>query len=151
MRKTHIAYLLVASLIVASIFATPLLTYCCPDAAALSYKIHSYQCHQIPSRSPFLFNRQLPECWRCTAIFVSFLVGVILVARYNAKAKWWMLALATIPIAFDGFTQLRGIRESTNLLRFATGSLFGLFVALWTLPFITKLIDWLKKWKRRIM
>ncbi len=148
-RKTHLVFLIFYAFIVASIFLTPLFTYAAPDVAEFSYFTHSKNCHQRPERSPHLFGHQLPECWRCTAIFVGSLVGVILIIRLGARAKWWWLALATIPIAVDGGMQLLGWRASTNQLRLVTGGIFGMVCALWFIPFITRVTDWLKnQWRK---
>jgi uncharacterized membrane protein len=154
MRKVHLIFLIISAFVVASIFLTPLFTYIAPDAAEVSYKTHALNCHQRPERSPHLFGHQLPECWRCTAIFVGSLVGIILIIRLGASAKWWWLALATIPIALDGGTQMLGWRTSTNQLRLVTGGIFGMVSALWFVPFATRVLDWCglqwRKLKKRL-
>ncbi len=58
--------------------------------------------------------------------------------------SWLLFALLFIPTALDGFTQLFGWRESTNLLRLATGFPYGLGYAYgiaWALPFIYALLE----------
>jgi len=149
-RKTHLLFLIAYTFLVASIFLTPIFAHYAPEVAEFSYKAHSHQCHQLPSRSPHMFGYQLPECWRCTAIFVGFLIGIILVIRLNAKVKWWWAALATIPLAADGFTQFFHLRASTNQLRMVTGFLWGVVGALWLVPFTAHIVDKIKSWLKKL-
>jgi uncharacterized membrane protein len=75
-------------------------------------------------------------CERDVAIYGGILLGGLifgLVRRRLRKAggRLWKLplaiyAVALVPIAIDGLTQLLGWRESTWLLRVLTGGLFGL-------------------------
>jgi len=150
LRKTHFIFLVVYLFITLSVLLTPLFVYIAPDVAEFSYKAHRINCHQYPPRSPHLFGHQLPECWRCTAIFAGFVVGMILIIRLGARAKWWWLALAGAAIATDGITQLLHWRTSTNQLRMVTGFVFGMVGALWLVPFLTRLIDWIKRWWRKV-
>ena len=46
--------------------------------------------------------------------------------------QWW--AIAMLPMAMDGVTQMLGLRESTLALRLMTGILFGLVTAWFALP-----------------
>lgn len=149
MRKTHLFFLVVYLFITLSILLTPLLVYTSPGAAEFSYLAHRKNCHQRPERSPHLFGHQLPECWRCTAMFAGVVVGMILIIRLGARAKWWWLALAALPLIVDGGTQLLGWRASTNQLRMVTGFAVGIVGALWFVPFLTRIIDWLKRqWRK---
>jgi hypothetical protein len=49
---------------------------------------------------------------------------------------WQWYALACVPIAVDGLTQLVGWRESTWVLRSATGALCGMASVLLAYPFV---------------
>jgi uncharacterized membrane protein len=82
---------------------------------------------------------KLAFCERDTAIFVGLLLfGGLYAARwrrYNIRHLTYVgYALLAAPMAFDGFTQLFGLRESTWELRVATGLLFGLASAWFLYP-----------------
>ncbi|WP_243577940.1 DUF2085 domain-containing protein [Clostridium minihomine] len=79
-------------------------------------------CHQMPERSFSFRNYQFPLCARCTGIITGEIVSLFF--SFFAPLSWKIILLL-IPMAIDGFTQLRGWRTSTNLLRFITGLLGG--------------------------
>jgi uncharacterized membrane protein len=91
-------------------------------------------CHQLPSRSWFLFGYQVALCQRDVAIYGSLFLGGLLFAlhRQLRPLNWRLFLLAVVPMAVDGLTQLVGLRESTWLLRSITGALFG-FASVWLL------------------
>jgi uncharacterized membrane protein len=72
---------------------------------------------------------KMAYCERCAAIYSSMLVAGLLYALLRGRIRplnWrWYVALAVIPMAVDGGTQLIMLRESTPLLRAITGILFG--------------------------
>ncbi len=93
------------------------------------FQLYSAVCHQLPSRSFFLWGHQMAYCQRNTAIYTSILVGGIAFALVRCKLRRlgfrpYLLLIA--PMALDGFTQLFGLRESIWQLRVLTGTLFGL-------------------------
>lgn len=98
-------------------------------AARPLYALYGLFCHQMPSRSFYIFGEKMCYCERCTAIYTGgfvFGIGFALVTRWTKPLPWrWMFAL-WIPMALDGFTQLFGLRESNWQLRVVTGSLFAL-------------------------
>jgi hypothetical protein len=51
---------------------------------------------------------------------------------------WWVWVLMLLPIAWDGITQMFGLRESTWTLRVLTGTLFGLGNVWFALPLMQK-------------
>ncbi len=89
-------------------------------------------------------------CQRDIAIYASMLLfGIlfILSGRKIKSIKWYVwVAIAIIPIGFDGFSQMPAlvnnlpewipIRESNPILRTITGSLFGFFTAWYLFPLI---------------
>jgi len=91
-------------------------------------------CHQLPSRSWFLFGYQVALCQRDVAFYGSLFLGGLLFAlhRQLRPLNWRLFLLAVAPMAVDGLTQLVGLRESTWLLRSITGALFG-FASVWLL------------------
>jgi uncharacterized membrane protein len=134
--------LCILGLIVFSAFAIPVLAYLGFDALSKHmYDAMHYICGQIPSHSPYICGHQCGLCFRCTAIYgTMFLTTAIFVfAKKRLRGiPWWMLGLLTLPMAWDGFTQLFGLRESTTTLRLLTGALFGLGCILFTLPLVQK-------------
>ncbi|MGH2460483.1 MAG: DUF2085 domain-containing protein [Chloroflexota bacterium] len=90
---------------------------------------YSLTCHQMPSRSYFIFGHQMAYCERNTAIYFSMTLAGLVYARARGhgvrRLSWRMYLLLILPMAVDGFTQLFGWRESTWLLRGITGTLFG--------------------------
>ena len=72
----------------------------------------------------------------------TFLLGVLKGKNSGNKRlpgiPWWLWLLLILPMAFGGFTQMFGLRESTWELRVLTGTLFGLTSIGFTLPFSRK-------------
>lgn len=104
------------------------------------YTFFSNICHQMPERSLFLFERQVPVCARDFAIYFSFLLAALLYPFLKKledarlpPIKYLLLAL--IPIGIDGGTQLIGLRESTNFLRILTGFVLGFVTPFYLIPF----------------
>ena len=104
-----------------------------PSQAILS-AYHLF-CAQTPSHSIYLAGHQVCLCERCLAIYSSLLLGGLLLAILRQRGirvvplrwQWW--ALAMLPMALDGGTQLFGWRESNIYLRLLTGAIFGLATA----------------------
>ena len=113
------------------------------------YRFFSYFCHQLSYRSLFFDGIKMPVCARCAAIYVATALGLVFFrlkgyGRREFTMNWLLFALLFAPTALDGFTQLFGWRESTNLLRLATGLPYGLGYAYgiaWALPFIYALLE----------
>src|SRR5262245_5155908 len=109
--------------------------------AGLIYWLYSYTCHQLPSHSWFPFGYQMAYCQRDTALYLAMLLGGLAYARrrfWTGGLPWWLFGLLTLPIAIDGGTALFGLRESTPLLRSATGALFGLATAWFVYPLMDR-------------
>jgi uncharacterized membrane protein len=89
-------------------------------------------------------------CERDTAIYISMLLFGIIFMISGRKMKaipWYVwLSIGLVPIGLDGFSQLPGLasglpdwvpmRESTPLLRVATGMLFGGTTAAYLFPML---------------
>lgn len=93
-------------------------------------------CHQLPQRSFYINNLQLPICTRCTGIYLSFFIGCIYmtfkkrltVDKPISLFVVSVIAVGIIPMAVDGLSSYLGFRESNNLIRIVTGvfAAFGL-------------------------
>lgn len=99
-------------------------------------------CHQLPERSLTYGGRALPVCARDTGLFIGFTVGTLalllaygaLPRRYPDWPKLAILFLFIVPTVADALSSYAGLRESTNALRLATGSLAGAGLAALVFP-----------------
>jgi uncharacterized membrane protein len=132
----------VLGLLVLSALAVPFLSYFGFDTFSKSifFSLHSV-CAQIPSHSFYILGHQLGLCARNFAIYTSmFLTSIVfgLSKKRLAGIPWWVFVLLALPMAWDGTTQMFGLRESTWELRLLTGMLFGVGSIWFTLPFMQK-------------
>ncbi len=131
--------------IVATALAIPFLSYFGLDAVAkpLFFSLHVV-CAQVPSHSFYIFGHQLGLCERNFSIYASMFLGslVFVISKKRLPGlPWWLWILLLLPMAWDGITQMFGLRESTMELRLLTGSLFGLANIWFVLPLIQKTLD----------
>ncbi len=87
---------------------------------------------------------KLPVCARDVAIYLAMLLGALVLpfVRRVESDVWpnkWLLVVACVPIAIDGFTQLFGLRESSNLLREVTGVIVGFALPFYIVPMLNSL------------
>ena len=92
--------------------------------------IGSLVCHQRPERTLWVGGHYLPVCARDTGACIGFLVGyaiVLLFRRKEAKGppNLYVTLAMMVPLLVDSFSQIVGLRASTNDLRLVTGLLFG--------------------------
>lgn len=125
--------------------AVPFLSYFGLDAISkpLFYALH-FVCAQIPSHSFYIFGHQLGLCARNFSIYASmFGTGVVFIwtKKRLPGIPWWGWVILSLPMAWDGFTQMFGLRESTWELRVITGTLFGAGCMWFMLPFIQKILN----------
>lgn len=123
------------------------------------YQFFSFFCHQLSYRSLYFNDIQMPVCSRCASIYVATALGLVFFrlkgcGKKEFKMNWPLFILLFAPTALDGFTQLLGWRESTNLLRLITGIPYGLGYAYgiaWGLPLIYALLELIAASLRRDM
>jgi uncharacterized membrane protein len=99
------------------------------------YGFYGISCHQISSRSFFIFNHKIAICARCFSFYAFLLVfGLLLSLRnfrpLNRKTAFFL----ALPIIADVLLQALGIRESTNLLRVTTALLLSLSISFYIYP-----------------
>ena len=82
-------------------------------------------CHRLKERSITLLGHTLPICSRCTGVYVGFMVAIVLLIL-KIKIPLVLSVPMLSPLILDGFTQLFGLRSSTNLLRLLTGIIFSI-------------------------
>lgn len=122
--------------------SAPVLTYFGLDSISkpIFYGLHLI-CGQIPSHSFYIAGHQVGLCVHCLAIYSS-MFGLGLTFSLSKKRlpgiPWWILVLMSLPLAYDGFTQMFGLRQSTWEIRLITGALFGLGAMWFALPLIEK-------------
>ena len=82
-------------------------------------------CHQLPERSLFIGEVQLPLCIRCTAICLGGLLAFgYLLSRRKPLGLWSLAALAA-PMIIELSLVMLGFVETTNATRGITGLGFG--------------------------
>lgn len=106
-------------------------------------------------RTPMPLNNgvvgyEIPVCARDVGIYLFMLVGGLLwpVFFKPASTKWppvWILLIALVPTAIDGFTQLFGWRESTNTLRLFTGAVMGVVMPFYIIPMLNEVFSFMDK------
>lgn len=126
-------------------WAAPVLAAYGFTAASKSiFVAYSLTCHQMPSRSYFIFGHQVAFCERNVAIYLAMALSGIVYSRYRDGLRpmsWKLYFLLILPMAIDGFTQLFGWRESNWYLRTVTGALFG-WATIWlTFPYLQESFD----------
>lgn len=136
---------IVLGCIVLAALSVPLLTYAGLDSISkpIFYSLHLI-CAQIPSHSFYILGHQLGMCARNMAIYGSMFAGGVVFQASKKRLPgipWWFWVLLILPMAYDGVTQMFGLRESTWELRVITGMLFGLGNMWFALPFIQKTLQ----------
>ncbi|MCQ6253820.1 DUF2085 domain-containing protein [Methanocaldococcus sp.] len=110
------------------------------------YTIYSPICHQLPQRSFFIFGDKMAVCARCFGIYTGILLGIFIypfiknLNDFKVPNKIYLI-IALTPMAIDGTTQLIGLRESFNELRFITGFIAGFVVIFYILPIFLKILS----------
>ena len=133
--------LLSASFVVLSLLA-PYLEYQRMEISEKLYAILRLFCHQIPTRSFWIFGSNIGVCSRDIGLYPSFLLTwLLLVVRYRRRFFWKLCILIIVPILFVGITQNLGLRMSTNYLRFATGMMGGAGVAALLFPVYYRILQ----------
>ncbi len=94
------------------------------------YAVFSPVCHQIESRSFFLFGQPLAVCSRCLGIYVGCLVGIGFYPifrgfdRVRLPQTTLFLSLS-LPIVIDTSGNFIGLWNTPDGVRFVTGFLWG--------------------------
>ena len=100
-----------------------------PAASLPRWLLHPI-CHQLPTRTPHLFDEPLAACHRCMGLYLGFTIGVAawprlpaLACKLVANPRWVAAFLA--PLAIDW-----ALFANTAASRFTTGALASFPVAL---------------------
>jgi uncharacterized membrane protein len=103
------------------------------------YRFFDRICHQLEGRSLHLAGEPLAVCARCTAIYASFTLGLLLVPLLRrledtALPPRWVLLASLAPMALDVASGLLGLRDVTTASRLATGAVAGVILAQFLVP-----------------
>jgi uncharacterized membrane protein len=114
----------------------PYLSFLGEEAVAkYIYGFYRISCHQIPSRSFFVFDHQLAVCARCFSFYLSMLAFGILLSLIDVRPLDRKIGfLLILPILIDILLQTVGITESTNLLRVTTAALLSFSLSFYIYP-----------------
>ena len=139
------AITVVLGIIVCAALSVPLLTYLglYSIAKPIFFTLHLI-CAQIPSHSFYILGHQLGMCARNMGIYGSMFIGGLIFVLSKKRVPgipWWIWLLMILPMAYDGLTQMFGLRESTWELRVLTGALFGFGNMWFVLPFIQRTLQ----------
>lgn len=108
----------------------------------LIFRAYHRVCHQLPQRSFFVMGHQVAFCQRDVGVYAGLVAGGILYwlsgRRLALKGLRLYAIVFVLPVAFDGLTQLLGLRQSVWYLRLGTGTWFGVGTALLVYPVIAK-------------
>ena len=128
-------------LFLALAFASPyLIAHGHERLGGLIFSAYHRVCHQLPERSFFVFGHQVAYCQRDVGVYAGIVCGGILYSLSRRRLalrslRWYLVAFVT-PVAFDGITQLFGLRQSNWYLRLGTGLWLGVGTALLVYPII---------------
>ena len=90
-------------------------------------------CHRIPERTFNIQGHYFPVCSRCTGFYIGAFLYFSYVYFYYVEYTMTLIFIAFLmitPTFIDGTTQLSGFRESNNTLRFFTGLIGGIGLAI---------------------
>ena len=109
------------------IVAAPAIAQVSGAAAALLYAVGSVVCHQLPDRSFYLAEAQLPVCARCLGLYAGAAAGALAwmlcssgrATRWSREQALTWLAVAAIPTALTAGAAITGAGDLSNPWRAA--------------------------------
>jgi uncharacterized membrane protein len=148
MKPANIIFLFSTLALLTPILTAPYLAHLGHESLSeLNYRLYSTVCHQREDRSYFIYGHKLAVCARCFGVYGGMVLGALLyplVWRRDGMPPGWAILAALTPLTLDGGTQLLGLRESTNLLRAATGLFFGVAIPYYLIPALEAVIREIK-------
>ena len=129
----------------AGIFLAPYLKSRSLSWQALVYAIYTPVCHQVATRSFHLFGHPLAVCARCLGIYLGFLAGL---AFYPLSRGFRRIRLpptpaflsVSAPIVLDALGNFSGLWSTSNMVRSATGVLWGAILPFYFLTGVVELV-----------
>jgi uncharacterized membrane protein len=114
------------------------------ESSKLSYTLYSNICHQIATRSFFLYQYPLAVCHRCTGAHIGFLVGTLLypifyrLDKKNLPGRALIIVAAAVP-GLDIILSVLGLWQNTATSRVLSGFVFGIAIPFYFIPGIVDL------------
>jgi len=105
-----------------------------PGAQAFIMEGFSSICHQIPGRSPHLYDVSLAVCDRCIGVYSGLAVGVVTVRwfgrvwEHSLRRTRRILIGAAVPTGLDWIGPVLGLWGNTPVSRTLAGLLVGVAV-----------------------
>lgn len=112
------------------------------SVSSVLYIFFSSACHQIDDRSYHIMGHMLGVCSRCSFIYFSFLLGIILypfihkLDNVRMPAIWVIITAAGIMLA-DSLLDIFDILDNTFLTRSITGFILGVVLPFYLIPGFT--------------
>jgi uncharacterized membrane protein len=108
------------------------------------YVCFSPVCHQIPARSFSAWGYPLAVCARCLGIYSGFFAGMVLYPFLRGFStvrlpKTKVFLAVTAPIAVDTVGNFFRLWATSNVLRLATGFLWGTILPFFLMTGLTEL------------
>lgn len=103
--------------------------------------ISQFICHRMPNRTFKIKGHYFPVCSRCTGFYIGAFSYFLFVYYFYVDYTVALIIFAVlmlIPAFIDGITQFFRFRESNNVLRFFTGLLGGVGLAI-----LIKALKWI--------
>jgi uncharacterized membrane protein len=108
------------------------------DFSGLVYHFFSMICHQFDNRSFHIAGNKLAVCVRCSSIYFSFFVSLLLLPLFKKTTSPLrsrsILLLVSFPMVLDVVLNIAGVLPSSTVSRVTTGALFGAVLPLYVLP-----------------
>jgi uncharacterized membrane protein len=97
------------------------------------YAIFAPVCHQLPSRSFYLWGHPLAVCARCLGIYLGFLVGVVLYPLFRGFRRVELppvplFIAVSAPIVVDTLGNFLGLWSTPHWPRLVLGLLWGVIL-----------------------
>ena len=144
-RDTKIVLAFIAAIPTVILGAATLCSWAIAEGASMQWRmLFRLMCHGKIERCLEIFGAPMPICARCVGIYGGMLLGIAAfraVPLLRERVMRGVAFVCAVPLAFDGLTQLSGLRESTNELRIATGIVAGLAFGLWILSAVERRED----------
>ncbi len=140
--QTYKILLVLVTMWCVAIVAAPMLNSLGSSSRAVGvflYEGFSRVCHQMDERSLYIAGGKLGVCMRCSAIYFSFLLTLLVLPAVKAvdrlgipSVRW--LCVFVIPLFVDVLLNDMGIQGSTAWSRLMTGILAGAILPLYIVP-----------------
>ena len=144
----YLMLVIILSMPAAFAFSAPLFKRLGADAyAQATYEAFAPFCHQLDDRSLLAFGYKVAVCARCTGVYSGLILSALVLPLYRGIGRkdapeGWILLMSFAPLLLDGSTQLIGLRQSTNAVRFATGLVFGAGLVPYLAAAVSRLTEW---------